>query len=905
MAAARASPAPTPAPPTTARVARLAAEQVNRDERFETAYGKNAVRNSEDLERILALPRRPVPDEAALERLRTETTARLSNGRPRGQGCKCAELNPAMGEDACITELRDIQAWYLSEAAEVQGALGPIAVGSGKTGIDILTAMVVPDCREAVLLIPPGLKAQFLADFRLWAQHFIVPNIAGGPGAGPRGEYVPGRPVLHVLKYSELSSAGFATWFKARPNVTVIIADEAQALKDRNATRVKRFLAHFLDQPDTRFFCHTGSLTSKGLEDYCVAPETRILTRGLDWVRADSLKAGDEVVGFEENLKVCKMRASTVTGSAIIEKPCYRVTTTKGSVVCSAAHLWVGAPDKKRRHWIRTDDLRPGMFLATYAGGPWAKDESRTGGYLSGLLDGEGWVSGGKVGFAQKPGLVLEEFKRIVRASGTTFAECLTHKTGVVRVLTNGECAGMRLLGIYKPLRLMAKSDSLWKDKQPYGRHTKKAEVLKIEFLGMRQVVALETTTRTFVAEGLMSHNSHLSALALREGSPVPVEPHVVTAWGEALNPPRHGLAAPPGALLRLCAPGETVHQGFARRFIETRGVVATFEGSLTGVKLTIRERKPPTMPAEVLKALQRVRTKMVRPDGEELQDALEVAATARQVACGFYMYWHFPGAKVEDFNTGGRIDQWFARRQAWNREVRAKLERHVPEMDSEGLLKTAARRFYSGYRGDKPMWASKAWPEWEAVERTVPHETRTKWISDWLARDAAAWVVETESAGRPGIIWTQNPEMGRRIAELSDRPYYGAGDDAALAIRAEKGDRSVVASIPAHHRGRNLQAFSANLIVQPPSDAGVFEQLLGRTHRSMQTRSEVVVDVYLHVAELRDAFDVAVRRARYVKDTTLSDQKLLSVGDVDSIGVDENVGPSRTLSITAQSSKS
>jgi hypothetical protein len=658
---------------SSARVTKQAAAGANVETRWESSeFGKNPVKNSADLERILALPRRAVPDADAVERMRDEMTARLSNGapsawraefdrvlatglkddaavaelgarikagaKPTPGGCRCHELSPHWKSPAdCITRLNGIQARYLYEAAEVNGALGPIAVGAGKTGIDVLTAMVVPDCKQAVLLVPPGLKPQFLADFARWAQHFKVPNIAGGAGAGPRGERVPGRPVLHVLKYSELSAPGFATWFQARPEITVVIADEAQALKDRTATRVKRFLNHFIENDHCRFFCHTGSLTSKGIEDY-----------------------------------------------------------------------------------------------------------------------------------------------------------------------------------------------------------------------------------------------SHLSALALREGSPVPIEPHVVTSWGEALNPPRRGLPAPPGALMRFCEGKETVHEGFRRRLIETRGVVATFEASWPG-ELRFSVRNPPTMPPEVKLELHKVRTTATRPDGEKLQDALEVASVVRHVACGFYMYWNYPGAVPADFDKGGRIDDWFSKRQAWNSEVRAKLERYVPEMDSEGLLKAAARRHLDGYEGDKPVWKSKTWEDWAEVEKTVPHETRVHWTSDWLARDAAAWMLEQEKAGRPGIVWTLNPEMGRLIAKIAARPYYGEGHDAAVAIDLETGSRSMVASIPAHHRGRNLQkAFAANLIVQPPSDAGVWEQLIGRTARQGQPRAFITVEMYQHVAELAESFDVAMGRAAYVTKTTGADQKLL-----------------------------
>lgn len=625
----KAQPPAAPAP-TKAKIAHLAAKATAPDARFEKPYAKSPVRNSPELERILNLPRRALPTEADLASMRAEMTALLSNGVPAGQ-CYCKKLNP---NENCITELRDVQAWYFYEARLVGGVLGIIQVGGGKTGIGALTAMVVPDCREAVLLLPPGLKEQFLKDFRRWAQHFKVPNIAGGPGAGPNGEFLPGRPVLHVLKYSELSSPGFARWFDARPNISVVICDEAHALKAVGATRTKRFLANAEARPNTRYFLHTGSLTSKAIQEY-----------------------------------------------------------------------------------------------------------------------------------------------------------------------------------------------------------------------------------------------THLSALALGPGSPVPIDPHVVSVWGEALNPPRHGDPAPPGALMRLCEPGENVYQGFARRLLETAGVVSSMEGALAGVELVIKQRKPPEMPPELRDALRQVRETMTRPDGEELTDAFEVARCVRELCAGYYNYWAYPGSKPEDFEPGGRIDNWFQKRQDWNRAVRDRLKTHVLEMDSEGLLKAAAKRALGGYTGLRPIWHEESAAPWFEVEKTVPHETRVKFVSDWLARDAADW-----GHANAGIIWVEGPELGRLIARLGGFVYYGEGAEAAAGIDAEKGDKTIVASIRAHGTGRNLQySFHRNLFVQVPADAGVWQQTVGRTHRPGQESPVVYVEVYLHAPELQEAFDLATRRAGYAGGTTRGDHKLLS----------------------------
>ena len=57
----------------------------------------------------------------------------------------------------------------------------------------------------------------------------------------------------------------------------------------------------------------------------CPAPETRILKADLTWRRADSLSAGDEIIGFDENGPDRKWRTATVNSCPIIEKPRYRV----------------------------------------------------------------------------------------------------------------------------------------------------------------------------------------------------------------------------------------------------------------------------------------------------------------------------------------------------------------------------------------------------------------------------------------------------------------------------------------------------------------------------------------------------------------------------------------------------
>ena len=214
-----------------------------------------AVGESRDLRRVLALPRRPRPDDATLQTWADEFKREL--GKPV-TSCQCV----TKFKRHCCANLLPVQAWALREAREVGGLLGPIGVGHGKTLLDLLVSMVVPGCKHAVLLLPPNLKQQLTeVDWHFYGQHWKLPNLAGGR------TLFPGRPTLHVVAFSELSGAR-ATDLLHRLRPDVVVVDEAHSVRNRTAARTKRFLRYFNDNPSVRLFAWSGTLTSRSLKDY-------------------------------------------------------------------------------------------------------------------------------------------------------------------------------------------------------------------------------------------------------------------------------------------------------------------------------------------------------------------------------------------------------------------------------------------------------------------------------------------------------------------------------------------------------------------------------------------------------------------------------------------------------------
>ncbi len=219
------------------------------------SFGSSArpVGNSRDLERILEIPRRTRPSDEELAQLSQKWTAKLGKGQVV---CNCASY-----KRTCPYPLLPVQAWALEEISLYGGLLGPIGVGDGKTLLDLLSAMVLPDCERVVLLVQASLREQLVEiDWEFYAQHWKLPNRAGGRWL------LPGVPVVHVLAYSELSGAS-NTARLTEINPDTIIADEAQALRNLKTARGKRF-KRYMEASKPRLCAWSGTLTSKAMEDY-------------------------------------------------------------------------------------------------------------------------------------------------------------------------------------------------------------------------------------------------------------------------------------------------------------------------------------------------------------------------------------------------------------------------------------------------------------------------------------------------------------------------------------------------------------------------------------------------------------------------------------------------------------
>lgn len=241
------------------------------------AWGSRpAVGRSEELTRILALPRRTpeLDGTPRAEAIIDQQTARYTRG-PRA--CRCAEIDPDHAVKGCVTRLKFVQAWALRELAICGGLVGMIGVGHGKTLLDLLAPLAFwhqmppgtdPESLLVVLLLPlkRDKAASFVRAYDTYAEHWQMPSmvIQGYPD-GDRLR--PGVPKLQVMPYSRLKLTSATDWVsRVRPHAFVV--DECHKLRNRDSATVSRVERHIKANPGTRAAVWSGSITSNSIKNH-------------------------------------------------------------------------------------------------------------------------------------------------------------------------------------------------------------------------------------------------------------------------------------------------------------------------------------------------------------------------------------------------------------------------------------------------------------------------------------------------------------------------------------------------------------------------------------------------------------------------------------------------------------
>ena len=271
---------------------------------------------------------------------------------------------------------------------------------------------------------------------------------------------------------------------------------------------------------------------------FCVSPETRILTANMRWVAAASLQHGDELVGVDERPpggrgQARRMRTGVVQAAVSVKRKAFRITFDDGrELVCTDRHPWLSKKGGDCAEWrsISGDGnhvvgrLRAGTKVR-WITKPWGEPTVEDG-WFGGMLDGEGSLSNGNrsgtsVCIAQLRGPVWDRLLRYASERSYNFrteddaTERLTKygKEPVPKVVFSRMDEMFRLIGQTRPTRFINRH--WWDGRELPGKRSGIgwSKITGIEPLGERELIDLQTSTGTYIAEGFVSHNTTLITL--------------------------------------------------------------------------------------------------------------------------------------------------------------------------------------------------------------------------------------------------------------------------------------------------------------------------------------------------------------------------------------------------------
>lgn len=363
----------------------------------------------------------------------------------------------------------------------------------------------------------------------------------------------------------------------------------------------------------------------------------------------------------------------------------------------------------------------------------------------------------------------------------------------------------------------------------------------------------------TLIKDGIQDF-AQLSAWALGDGSPCPLDENTLLDWESALAPQHKNplREVDPGPMLALASEEdirekgerEAVRLGFQRRLLATNGVVASRDGSL-GTALYVRALEYGVNGATIAN-FETLRRLWETPDGWALTMAADIARHAYELALGLHYVWD-PRPPVE----------WLEARKQWAKFVRDVIS-ESETLDTEKTVATACER---GLLRDTEFRI------WANIRKTFTPKTRAVWHDNAPMEFVEKWAKEG-----PGIIWVRHTLFAKRLSQLTGLAYYGADGvtESGDFIEDASGKQCIIASAKANGTGRNLQKWSRNLHTAWQPSALEAEQLIGRTHRFGQDADAIYMDCLVGCAEHLNAMRSCVATATANEQTMGHAQKLL-----------------------------
>lgn len=401
----------------------------------------------------------------------------------------------------------------------------------------------------------------------------------------------------------------------------------------------------------------------------------------------------------------------------------------------------------------------------------------------------------------------------------------------------------------------------------------------------------------------------HLISHALRENSPLPLDPTLANNWSFVLDAgadPSEGQTGPITPLIRWCRgsfpatklvsgiPG--FRQAYKLRLNSAPGVVATGDSEI-GVSLILENQpveKHEQYPdfARLKRLMDDVEELWRTPSGDEIEWGFHKWRYQYELSAGFYHHLRWPNVaelvekqKLSTMEAEAYLalaQQHHLAQQLYHRELRRWIEYSgKPCLDTPLLIganmaqhgdRDVGAALYVTWRGMKDL-------EFDGMPARISEPIR---VCDYKILSTVEWAKQLEGGV---LIWYLHNAVGRwlyeKMQEAGLDPLWCPSESTRPGSNVAIGDpansqRKIIASMGGHGTGKNLQHFQQQRFLQFPREADRLEQVLGRTHRNGQQADELTAHTFNTLPFDHMNVAACLVDALYIHQTTGSRQKAI-----------------------------
>lgn len=256
---------------------------------------------------------------------------------------------------------------------------------------------------------------------------------------------------------------------------------------------------------------------------FCLSCDTKILTNDLKWIKIDDIKIGQEILSVNENVSNHyrrKMKKGIIEDKRYVYEDSYRLEMDNGKLLeATSEHRFLTElrSGKGCGLWRKVKDIIIGDKIR-YICNVWERDMEDS--WFGGIIDGEGSFRVRKEGSAElvitqdKDSIVGKKIKEYLDKHKYSYRESFKKsgfngKKNICRWSITKMDEILEIFGKCRPVRFINKD--WWENKGIPNNGW--GTVIRIEYLGKKKMVDIQTSGKTFIAEGFISHNSTMTIL--------------------------------------------------------------------------------------------------------------------------------------------------------------------------------------------------------------------------------------------------------------------------------------------------------------------------------------------------------------------------------------------------------